>query len=48
VEKDFWEKEKTAIFSLSREQAINELIKSKKIDEKILQIDQYIRGLRYD
>lgn len=44
-EKKFWEEEIKNIQQYSRETAINELIKSKKITEKIAQIDVYIRGL---
>lgn len=47
-EKAFWVKEKNDILGYSRNQAIQELIHSKKIDEKILQIEQYIGGLRND
>jgi type II restriction enzyme len=45
---DYWETERKIILSYSREQAITELIRSKKIDEKIRQIDFYIRGISRD
>jgi hypothetical protein len=48
VEKTFWENEKTNILQYSRKQAIKELIRSKKIEEKIQQIEQYVEGLRND
>lgn len=44
-EKYFWETEIENIKQYSRETAINELIKSKKIREKIAKIDDYITGL---
>ncbi|MCL1831918.1 MAG: HindIII family type II restriction endonuclease [Oscillospiraceae bacterium] len=47
-EKSYWETEREIISSYSREQAITELIKSKKIDGKIRQIDSYIRGISRD
>lgn len=47
-EKAYWEDERKNILSYSREQAITELIKSKKIDEKIRQIDLYVRGISRD
>jgi len=47
-EKAYWEAKRKAILSYSREQAITELIKSKKIDEKIRQIDFYMRGIARD
>jgi type II restriction enzyme len=46
VERGYWESQKAEIRSYSREKAIDELIKSKKIDEKISQIESFIRGLR--
>jgi type II restriction enzyme len=46
VERDYWEKQKAEIMSFTRKRAITELVKSKKIDEKISQIESYIRGLR--
>ena len=45
-EKLFWQEEIKKIGLYSREQAINELIKAKKIHEKIAQIDTYIKGLQ--
>lgn len=45
-EKGHWLDEMDKISRYSREKAIEELIKSKKINEKILQIDTYVRGLR--
>ncbi|MDR0889951.1 MAG: HindIII family type II restriction endonuclease [Oscillospiraceae bacterium] len=45
IEKSYLEEERKQISMYSREQAIDELIKSKKIDEKIHQITQYIRGI---
>ena len=48
AEKAFWEKEKDSIRNYSREQAIEELIRSKKIDAKIRQIQRYLEGLRND
>ena len=48
VEKAFWKKEKTRILKYSKKRAIKELIRSKKIEEKIQQIEQYIEGLCND
>ena len=45
-EKLFWETEIRRIEQYSRAEAISELIKAKKIHEKITQIDTYIRGLQ--
>jgi type II restriction enzyme len=45
TEKQFWENEKKKIEGYSKEQAIRELIISKKIDEKIIQIGKYIGRL---
>lgn len=45
-EKSFWESEIANIRQYSREQAIEELIKSKKIMEKLNQIDSYVRSLK--
>ncbi|MDR3278790.1 MAG: HindIII family type II restriction endonuclease [Oscillospiraceae bacterium] len=45
-EHEYWEKQKSKILSFTREKAIAELLKSKKIDEKIARIDSYVRGLR--
>ncbi|GHS89723.1 type-2 restriction enzyme HindIII [Synergistales bacterium] len=44
----YWNNERNNLRSLSRDEAIKELIKSKKIDEKIAQIEQFIRGLSCD
>ncbi|MDR0905019.1 MAG: HindIII family type II restriction endonuclease [Oscillospiraceae bacterium] len=46
IECGYWEQQKAEILSFTREKAISELIKSRKIDEKIVQIESYIRGLR--
>ena len=45
-DKLFWQEEIKKIECYSREEAISELIKSKKIYEKIAQIDSYIKGLQ--
>ncbi len=45
-EKRFWQEEIKKIECYSREEAIKELIKTKKIYEKIAQIDAYIKGLQ--
>lgn len=45
-EKLFWQEEIKKIECYSREEAISELIKAKKIHEKIAQIDTYIKGLQ--
>lgn len=47
-EKLFWQEEVKKIECYSREKAISELIKAKKIYEKITQIDTYIKGLQYN
>ena len=47
-EKEFWEEERKIILSYTHKQAISELIKSKKIDEKIRQIQKYIGGISRD
>ena len=44
-EKSFWFEEIAKINNYSREQAINELIKSRKIYEKLNQIDSFIMSL---
>ena len=44
-EKSFLENERKKILGFSREEAIAELIKSKKIEEKIRQIDSFVRGI---
>ena len=46
LEKSLLEEEIKKIKQFSREKAIEELIKDKKLDEKIEQIDKYIRRLR--
>jgi len=48
VEKSYWEAERAEILSYSREQAISELIKNKKIEEKIRQINSYVGRLTHD
>ena len=48
AEKSYWENERESISTYTHEQAISELIKSKKIDEKIRQIDSYIGRLSCD
>lgn len=48
TEKSYWENERKVITGYTREQAITELIKAKKIDEKIRQINLYIRGISCD
>ena len=45
IEKDFWLKKIEIINNYSREQAINELIKTQKIYEKLNQIDKYINNI---
>lgn len=45
-EKLFWKEEIAQIQEYTKEQAINELIKAKKIREKISQIEAYVRGLQ--
>ena len=47
LEISYWEAEIFKIKSYTREQAINELIKSKKINEKIRVIKKYISALRH-
>ena len=42
----YWETEKRKIQSLTREEAILELIAARKIDEKITQINKYMAGIR--
>lgn len=44
-EKKYWEAERKTIQSYTKNQAIEELIKAKRIDEKIRQIDHYIRRI---
>ncbi len=48
IEIQYWNDEKQHINSLSREQAIIELLKAKKYDEKIFQIESYISHLKRD
>ncbi len=45
-EKRYWEEQIDIIHGYSREEAISELIQSKKIAERISQIDSFLRGLR--
>lgn len=45
-EKQFWKEEIEKIKRYSREEAISELVKAKKIHEKIAQIDAYVKGLQ--
>ena len=45
IEKSFWLKKIEIIKNYSREQAIDELIKSQRIYEKIKQIDYYVSSL---
>lgn len=45
-EMNFWHDEILKISSYTREEAIIELIKAKKIEEKILQIEKYIAGIK--
>lgn len=45
MEKSYWERELARIQRLTREQAVEELIKTKKINEKIAQIKTYSEGL---
>ena len=42
----FWNEEIAQIQEYTKEQAISELIKAKKIREKISQIEAYVRGLQ--
>lgn len=46
LEKDYWVNRISEIRKYSREQAIEELIKSQNISGKIAQINTYVRGLR--
>lgn len=46
TEKQFWILEETKIKNYTHEQAIAELLLTKKIDSKIKQIDKYIKGLK--
>ncbi|MCL1880593.1 MAG: HindIII family type II restriction endonuclease [Oscillospiraceae bacterium] len=45
IEKNYWETKRKDILSYSHKRAIKELIKSSKIDEKIQQIDSYIKRI---
>lgn len=45
-EASFWKNEIAKISQYTKEQAIVELIKAKKIDEKISQIEKYIAGIK--
>lgn len=47
-EKKFWQGKIQEIQSMTREEAINELLIEKKIDSKIATIDKYIGGLNAD
>ncbi|MGI6004262.1 MAG: HindIII family type II restriction endonuclease [Christensenellales bacterium] len=47
TEKDYWINEIEKIKQYTREQAIEELIRAKKIGGKIVQIDSYIKGLKF-
>lgn len=42
----FWENERSRILSYSREQAVAELLKTRKINEKIQQIRKYVAGIK--
>lgn len=46
IEKNFWKEEENRINSLSHKEAIEELIKVKKLNNKIKQIDKYIGDLK--
>lgn len=46
TEKQFWLSEEIKIKNYTHEQAIQELLLTKKIDSKIKQIDKYIQGLK--
>lgn len=46
-EKIYWNNEREKIMRYSREKAIQELINSRKIDEKVRQIIAYVDGLSY-
>ena len=47
LEKTFWQREIEKIESYTKDKAIEELIKSKKIREKMLQIETYVKGLQW-
>lgn len=46
AEKQYWKDEIATIQGFTREKAIEELIRAKKIREKIAQIDTYVEGLK--
>ena len=46
IEKNFWKEEENRINSLSHKEAIEELIRVKKLNNKIKQIDKYIGDLK--
>jgi len=46
VEKSYWADQKKIIRNYSKERAITELIEAKKIDNKIKQIDSYVRRIK--
>lgn len=48
AETEFWLCQRKAMLQLSREEAISELIRTKKIDEKITQIANFVEGLHYE
>jgi len=48
TEKTYWENELEVIAAYSHEEAVAELVKCKKIDQKIRQIDARIRGICHD
>lgn len=45
-EVSYWENEKNRILSFSKEEAIEELIRTKKINERIAQIKRYVAGIQ--
>lgn len=47
-ELDYWNEQKERLLKLSREEAIAELIKARKIEEKIEQIITYVESLSYE
>jgi len=48
IEIGYWESERDIIRKYTKEQAIQELLRSLRIDDKIRQIEHYAKGLRYD
>jgi type II restriction enzyme len=46
TEKNYWENERKIISTYTYEELVNQLIKSKKIDEKIEHIDSYLKGFQ--